>query len=188
MQVRTPSLKRIRQVVRSGVFLSGLMMVSFASLGYMLFGEGVEADILLMFGRTPLAAVARLVLCLAIAVTYPLEIHVARDAVCQWLLATGRVSLPLSLPWHLALTWSLVLFSYVAGVFFNLDVVLELTGSVSILLAYTMPSLFFVLLMPGEWRVQKRKWAPLALVVLSGVGAVVQLSASIIKVVRILLE
>ena len=52
--------------------------------------------------------------------------------------------------------------------------------------ALMLMALFFALLMPGEWRTQKRKWAPLAIVVLSGVGAAVQLVASLVKVVRIL--
>lgn len=77
-ELRDPTPTRINIVITTAVGVALCVYFTAAGCGYVTFGSEVDSDILVNYPKTYLISLARLMVCLLVAFSYPLQAHPAR--------------------------------------------------------------------------------------------------------------
>lgn len=129
-----------------------------AFAGFYTFGEGVESDILNNYPKTDLVSVARFMIVLLVAFSYPLQAHPARKCALSLYAslflgndAQGNQITPGIIPFY-AITTAFVLGSFcVSLAVTDLGVVLEMVGATgSTMVSYILPGAIYWKLHPSK--------------------------------------
>ncbi|ODN06280.1 putative sodium-coupled neutral amino acid transporter 11 [Orchesella cincta] len=147
--MKNTSQEKWQKVTHISIGSSLVISLVFALVGYATFTGHVQGDLLENYcWDDSLINISRLLFCLTILLTYPLECFVARDVI-QTIFFNGKN--PSTTSRHFSITLLIVLGTYVASISTDcLGVVLELNGILAAMpLAYILPALCYIKLEPS---------------------------------------
>ncbi|XP_046451044.1 putative sodium-coupled neutral amino acid transporter 11 [Daphnia pulex] len=178
--LKQPTESRWARLTHASVFTSALIEIFFALFGYATFTGFVQGDLLENYCRGDhLMNAARIMFCLTILLTAPIECFVARDLIMSTLLErktnedgsfTGTNNF---LP-KIIVTFSLVIATCLISFSTDcLSIVLEFNGVfAAIPLAYILPAICYLRLEPSPWK----SWRKLPALLMAFFGIIMSLS------------
>ena len=177
--LKKPSEERWTRLTHAAVFVSALLAIFFALFGYATFTGFVQGDLLENYCRGDhLMNVARILFCITILLTAPIECFVARDIIINTLLerrghrdhqpTAGMNKQRIFVTASIVIVTSLISFSTDC-----LSLVLEFNGVLAAIpLAYILPALAYLRLDPSPWR----SWHRLPSLLMAVFGVVIAVS------------